>query len=122
MSKSHPVYTQERMDGMDGIDGMDAAPAQARSKKGIIIGALVAVAVVGGGAVFMLGGKSKETAPALAPAVAPASPATTPETLSACPSVLSFRHARAACMMRSTVCSSSRPSASALAITFRTRL
>ena len=95
MSKSHPVYTQERMDGMDGIDGMDAAPAQARSKKGIIIGALVAVAVVGGGAVFDAGrqiqgdgarartgrraGAGRGSAPAAPPAAAVVAPAKAPE-------------------------------------------
>jgi len=68
MSKSHPVYTDD--------DLLAPAPA-AKSKKGIVIGALVAVAVAGGGAVFMLGGKSKEAAPGPAPA-ATAGPAVAP--------------------------------------------
>jgi serine/threonine-protein kinase len=75
MSKSHPVVTE------DGIDGMDFAPEAppAKSKKGIVIGALVAVAVAGGGAVFMMNGKSKEAAPAPAPAAtAPVAPAAAP--------------------------------------------
>jgi serine/threonine-protein kinase len=65
MSKEHPVVAD---------DSLDVAPAPARSKKGIVIGAVAAVVVVGV-AVFALTGKSggsKAEAPAAPAAAQPA--------------------------------------------------
>ena len=69
MSKSHPVVTEVS------DDGMDLVPPATRSKKGIVIAGVVAVAVAGGALFFLRGGSSetKTAAPATAPAaVAPA--------------------------------------------------
>ena len=86
MSKSHPVVD----DG--GLD-FEPAPASARSKKGIVIGVVAAVAAVGVG-MFALRGGSKETtsaapaptAPAPARAVEPAAPVETVKPVAAPPS------------------------------------
>ena len=59
MSKSHPVVTEVS------DDGMDLVPPPARSKKGIVIAGVVAVAVAGG-ALFFLRGGSSETKTAVA--------------------------------------------------------
>jgi len=80
MSKSHPVVTDNGLD-------FEPAPEPARSKKGIVIGVVAAVAAAGIG-FFVLSGGSKEptvtpapvaappaAAPAPAAAVAPAAPA-----------------------------------------------
>ncbi len=50
MSKSHPVVTEVS------DDGMDLVPPATRSKKGIVIAGVVAVAVAGGALFFLRGG------------------------------------------------------------------
>jgi len=75
MSKSHPVVVDNGLD-------FEPAPASARSKKGIVIAAVAAVAAVGVGAFVMVGGGSKEPtvtpAPVAAPVAAPPAEAPAP--------------------------------------------
>jgi serine/threonine-protein kinase len=73
MSKSHPIVAD------DGLD-FEPAPGAGRSKKGILIGAVAAVVVIGGGAVFALRGGSGDGAhkQVEAPTSAPAAPAAAP--------------------------------------------
>jgi serine/threonine-protein kinase len=80
MSKSHPVVTEVS------DDGMDLVPPPTRSKKGIVIVGVVAVAVAGG-ALFFLRGGSSDTKTTAAPATAPAAvaPAAAPAPAAARP-------------------------------------
>jgi serine/threonine protein kinase len=81
-SKSHPIVTDDALD----------APAPARGKKGIVIGAVAAVVVIAGGLFFLRGGSSgssestdkaaskpaESPPPTAAAAPAPAAPAPAP--------------------------------------------